>query len=308
MGKLDKIMGAMGGNIAESMGVGRAPVGPIPADPRAVPPPPSDRARGAMRSRSAMEVPLDRLERDPDQPREEFDEGALARLAESMKAKGQLQPIRVRWDESRGVYLIICGERRWRAARMAGMATMTAIVQEGTLDPGELLAVQLIENCLREDLRPVEQARAFRRLMEANGWTVSRVAEELHLSPAHVSKVLAMLDLPETVQAMVDAGQLAATTAYEIGKTESPKDQAELAARVVAEKLTRDEVRAAVKEKAGRATPAKRPRLEYTFNGIRIAISGEGITAGAEAIAAALRQVLEQVLAEAHGSDRDQAA
>jgi hypothetical protein len=76
MGKLDKIMGAMGGNIAESMGVGRAPVGPIPADPRAVPPPPSDRARGAMRSRSAMEIPLDRLERDPDQPREEFDEGA----------------------------------------------------------------------------------------------------------------------------------------------------------------------------------------------------------------------------------------
>ena len=158
-------------------------------------------------------------------------------MAESMKAKGQLQPIRVRWDESRGVYLIICGERRWRAARMAGMATMTAIVQEGMLDPGELLAVQLIENCLREDLRPVEQACAFRRLMDANGWTVSRVAEELHLSPAHVSKVLAMLDLPETVQAMVDAGQLAATTAYEIGKTESPKDQAELAARVVAEKL-----------------------------------------------------------------------
>ena len=194
-----------------------------------------------------MEIPLDRLDRDPDQPREEFDEGALTRLAESMKAKGQLQPIRVRWDEGRGIFLIICGERRWKAARMAGMATMTAIVQEGTLDPGELLAVQLIENCLREDLRPVEQARAFRRLMETNGWTVSRVAEELHLSPAHVSKVLAMLDLPETVQAMVDAGQLAATTAYEIGKTESPNDQAELAARVVAEKLTRDEVRAAVK-------------------------------------------------------------
>ena len=255
-----------------------------------------------------MEIPLDKLDRDPDQPREEFDEESLARLAASMQAKGQLQPIRVRWDEGRGVFLIICGERRWKAARMAGMATMTAIVQEGTLDPGELLAVQLIENCLREDLRPVEQARAFRRLMELTVGPSAGSLRSCTYPRPHVSKVLAMLDLPKTVQAMVDAGQLAATTAYEIGKTESPNDQAELAARVVAEKLTRDEVRAAVKEKASRATPARRSRLEYTFDGIRIAISGEGIAAGAEAIAAALRRVLEQVLAEAHGSARDQAA
>lgn len=114
------------------------------------------------KSKNAVEIPVEKLHRDPNQPREEFGDDALNRLAESMRTRGQLQPIRVRWDEGRGAYVIIAGERRWRAARMAGMATISAVVVEGDLPAAELLALQLVENCLREDLSDIEQAKAFR--------------------------------------------------------------------------------------------------------------------------------------------------
>ena len=86
-------------------------------------------------------------------------------LAESLRTRGQLQPITVYWDEGRGLYVIVCGERRWRAAKLAGMTTMTATILGRAPEPGERLALQLIENLLRSDLRPVEQAKAYRQLM-----------------------------------------------------------------------------------------------------------------------------------------------
>ena len=296
MGKLEAMRRELGGYIAESMGVGRDPYGPIALAPQIVPPPPAERARGAARSRSTMEVPIEKIDRDRDQPREEFDDEALNRLAESLKARGQLQPIRVRWDEGGGVYLIICGERRWRAAKLAGLATLTAVVHEGPIDASELLAIQMIENCLREDLRPVEQARAYRRLMEAHGWTAGRVAQELHLSPAQVSKVVAILELPEPVQALVDAGRLAATTAYEIGKADGPEEQVELAGRAVAERLTREDVREAVKAKVGARSPGKtrRDRVEYHDGGTTVIVAGEAVAAGRGGIVAALERALER--------------
>ena len=127
MGKLDELMKA-GANIDESMGAGvtRGP-GSAPPTTSATP----ARWQGVSKSKNAVEVPVDKLQPDPDQPREDFDPEALDRLAESMKARGQLQPIRVRWDEGRGAYVIVCGERRWRAAVKAGMATMSTVVIEG---------------------------------------------------------------------------------------------------------------------------------------------------------------------------------
>ena len=104
-----------------------------------------------------------------------------------------------------------------------------------------------MENCLREDLRPVEQARAFRGLINRNGWSVRQVAEELALSHSAVVKALALLDLPTAVQEHVETGGLAAATAYEISKLEDPDARAELAERVVSEGLTRAETVAAVK-------------------------------------------------------------
>jgi ParB family chromosome partitioning protein len=257
MGKLDELRNRAGGNALASLGAGRTP----PRLDAAVTPVQSDaREQGVRRSQDTAVIELDRIVRDPNQPREEFDHEALERLAESLKARGQLQPIRVRWDEGQGAYVIICGERRWRAARMAGFTSLTCVIHEGPLSEGETLAIQLIENAVREDLKPVEQARAYKALMEQSGWDGKRLAAELNVTPATVSRVLALLDLPAPVQEKVEQGALPASTAYEISKLDTPDAQTVMAELVVSEGLSKTEVVEAVKNiKAKRAPAAKRP-------------------------------------------------
>src|SRR5262245_38796009 len=120
MGKLDELLKSGGANIAESMGAGAERAGR--GEPKTSTAP--ARWQGVAKSKNAVEVPLDKIAPDPDQPREEFEPDALRRLAESLRTRGQLQPIRVRWDEGRGLYVILVGERRWRAAKMAGLPTV----------------------------------------------------------------------------------------------------------------------------------------------------------------------------------------
>jgi ParB family transcriptional regulator, chromosome partitioning protein len=253
MSKFEDLMKA-GANIDESMGAGvtRGPGSPPPATSSA-----PARWQGVGKSKNALEIPVGKVLPDPDQPREEFDEDALSRLAESLRTRGQLQTIRVRWEESRGAYVIICGERRWRAAVKAGLPTIGAIVVEGTMTPAELLAVQLVENCLREDLRPVEQSKAYRALMEQNGWSIRQLAGELALDHSAVARALKLLDLPESVQSRVERGDISTWTAYEIAKVGDAAEQEQLAARAVEEKLTRAGVVAAREHKAARPKPRK---------------------------------------------------
>src|SRR4051794_38385479 len=165
MSKLDKILASSGSNIDASMGAGRSAKPLHGATPTTSASGPA-RLQGLARSQNAAEIPVDRIERAPERPREDFNEEGLERLAQSLKTRGQLQPIRVRWDEGRGVYIIVCGERRWRAARMAGLSTLSCVIMDRPAEPGELLALQLVENALREDLRPIEQARAYKALLE----------------------------------------------------------------------------------------------------------------------------------------------
>jgi ParB family chromosome partitioning protein len=252
MGKPDEIRRSAGANIDDSLGVNRVA---RPVETSSAPP----RWQGVNKSKNALEIPVEKIIPDPDQPRESFDEEGLERLAESLRTRGQLQPIRVRWDEGRGAYVIICGERRWRAAGRAGLSTMTAIVSEGPMDPAELLSVQLIENALREDLKPIEQAKAFRSLMERNGWSARQVARELSYPQSSVAKVLELLEMPEPVQEMVESGKLAVHTAYEL-RDAPPEVQVAVADQAVAEGLTRSEVAEVVQAvKARRPVPRPRP-------------------------------------------------
>jgi ParB family chromosome partitioning protein len=125
MGKLDELRRAGSAAAAESMGAG-VPLlhGATAIGPTQVP----AHLQGVTRVKNVAQIPVEKIGPDPDQPREEFDEEALGRLADSLKARGQLQPIRVRWDEGRGLYVILVGERRWRAARMAGLPTLSAVI------------------------------------------------------------------------------------------------------------------------------------------------------------------------------------
>jgi ParB family chromosome partitioning protein len=316
MGKLDELRRSALSNIDESMGGGRNEVIPrvLGGGPRSAP----ARLQGITRSNSAAEIPLEKIVPDPDQPREEFDPEALQRLAESLKTRGQLQPIRVRWVESAERYMIVCGERRWRAAELAGLPTMSCVIADGPVSPSELLALQLVENLLREDLRPLEQAKGFKALMDANGWSGNQLAKSLGVAQPSVVRALALLELPDAIQDQVEGGTLAPATAYELSKVEDPEAQRDLAERVVTEGLNRAEVVEAVREvkateksRGGKATggkgkaskPSKPTRLPAEIKhrgngGCRVLVQTTAKTVAGDVVAA-LRELADRLEREA---------
>lgn len=256
MSRIDKFTAKLGGNIRESMGSATAGAGgPLPT-PAAGP----SQYQGITRPKEALTIPVDRIMPDPDQPRKEFDDGPLDDLAASLKARGQLQPIRVRWSQDADRWVIIAGERRYRAAVRAGIASLLCVEAKGTMTADEILEDQLVENCVREDLKPVEQAKAFRALVERRGCSYRQLAEMLNISHMAVSRAMTLLELPEDVQDRVTAGELAASVAVEVAKLDDPEEQREVAARVVSEGLNRSEAVEAVRQAANKSGRAAKGR------------------------------------------------
>ena len=258
MAKLREALAAkFGGAMQHSLGVGEddttaATTGISPGNAR-------NKFDGTRAARDARLIPVEQIMPDPGQPREDFDEESLTRLAHSLQTRGQLQPIRVRWSEDEGKWMIIAGERRWRAARQSRtIQELACIVVDRPMPPEEILHEQLVENCLREDLKPIEQAKAFQRVMEARAWSATRMAEELGISAPTVTRALALLRLPEDIQQAVDAGALPPRTAAEIGTLDNPAERRELALEALSRDMTRDQVSEAVqKRKAANGTPRK---------------------------------------------------
>lgn len=154
-----------------------------------------------------QEVPVDGIKPNPDQPRSRFDEDALAELAVSIAEVGVLQPVVLSRAED-GTLFLIAGERRWRAARKAGLDTIPAVVRGST---GHTTLVEaLIENVQRQDLTPLEEAHAYRQLLENTGMNQEQVAERVGKSRSAVSNTLRLLQLPGAVQRMIDTGRLSA--------------------------------------------------------------------------------------------------
>ena len=159
-------------------------------------------------SGSVTSLPLSEIEPDPDQPRKHFDEAALAELAASIQENGLLQPIAVRPKPLGAGYLIIAGERRWRAARLAGLDEVPALIKDVTDEQAAALA--LIENLQREDLDPIEVAEGCRQLIEKYGLTQETAAKRLGKSRSAVTNSLRLLNLPDDVRAKVSDGSLSA--------------------------------------------------------------------------------------------------
>jgi ParB family transcriptional regulator, chromosome partitioning protein len=277
MSMKDKLTAQLGDRMRASMGVGDA--GPrgtaVGATGELGPPgtntPVAGKYDGMKAFRAAKLIPLDKLTADPDQPRKAFSDEAIDRLADSLRSRGMLQPIRARWDGDLDRWVIVAGERRFRAARRAGWAEIPCITVETAMPSSEILQDQLIENCLREDLSPLEQALAFKTLMDLNGWSARRLGEELHLSHQTVGRAVALLDLPEEVRQQVAEGSIAPRTAAEIATLETPEEQKEVAERVVKEKLTRDQVAGVVREKAGKKVDRVQFKLE---DGSTVTVTG----------------------------------
>ena len=153
---------------------------------------------------SLVEIPLERIGVNPNQPRKAFDQEALAELSASIKASGIIQPVVVR---RRGDgYELIAGERRWRAARMAGLDRVPAVVRDAT--DAQSLELALVENLLREDLNPMEEAEAYQSLLAQFGWTQEELGERVGRKQSTIANALRILRLPEAIQEDLRAGRL----------------------------------------------------------------------------------------------------
>ena len=214
---------------------------------------PSDSSRRDLR-----EVPIDMIAANAEQPRRHFDQALLEELADSIRAKGVLQPIVVRPDdEAEGRFQIVAGERRWRAAQMAGLHKVPAVVR--TLTDSEVLELAIIENIQREDLNPVEEAAGYRSLIDRFGHSQEQIASALGKSRSHIANLLRLLNLPESVQEHLRAGRLTAGHARALITARDPEL---LAQKVIQRGLSVRETEALAREATRPVANKKDSRAE----------------------------------------------
>jgi ParB/RepB/Spo0J family partition protein len=227
------------------------------------------------------------------QVREHFDDAGIDGLAASLREVGQLHPIRCFLEDCKKV--VVDGERRLRAAKLLGMTSLAVIIEDKQLGDTEITQRQIIANCQREDLTPLEKARALARLIDLTGWKVGELASRIGSSPAAVSRHLALLKLPEAIQASVAAGKIPASAAYELARLDNPEEQIRLASQVATGGLTRDQL-------AGRVKARRRPERKEVRAPSRVTAhlgNGRSVTvAGQLGDLDALVETLEELLSK----------
>jgi ParB family chromosome partitioning protein len=210
----------------------------------AAPPPPAVANLG----RDYFLCPIEEVVRAPDQPRQTFDEESLQELAASIREQGVIQPLIVRQADGGG-YVIIAGERRWRAAQRAGLRQIPVIVKEAT--PAQAFELALVENLQRDDLNPIEEAEAYRRLSEEFGYTQEQLAQRVGKERSSVTNSLRLLRLPEAVRAMCASGQIQMGHARALLGCESEAAILRLARTVAARGLSVRQTEDAVRRQRG---------------------------------------------------------
>lgn len=206
-----------------------------------------------------LEVDIDLIEPNPDQPRSHFNEIKLEELAQSIKVNGLVQPILLRRVAS-GRYQLVAGERRWRAAQKAGLHKVNAVIR--SIPDAKLLELALIENIQRQELNPIEEALAYQRLIQNLGLTQDEVAKRVGKDRSSIANYLRLLKLPEKIQKMLEEELLSMGHARALLGLESENDQLRLAEEIIAGKLSVRETEQAVK----RATSSPSIRQSSTPN------------------------------------------
>ena len=201
-------------------------------------------------------LPLQKIEPNPLQPRKLFDEEELQTLADSISQHGISQPLTVRKGEN-GFYQIIAGERRWRAARLAGLRTVPVTVIEA--DDKTVLELALIENLQRQDLNPMEESMGYRQLMQEHGLTQEQVAERVNKSRPAVANALRLLSLPSSICQMITAGQLSAGHARALLVLKTQKEQERAAQKIAALQLSVRQAEVMCKNMAKAAAEPEKP-------------------------------------------------
>jgi ParB family transcriptional regulator, chromosome partitioning protein len=233
-----------------------------------------------------VEIAVDQVAPNPNQPRKTFESNSLEELAVSIRASGVIQPIIVRQTGSG--YQLIAGERRWRAARQAGLVRIPALVREAS--DAESLELALVENLLREDLNPMEESEAYRHLLEQFGWTQDHLAQRIGRDRTSIANSLRLLRLPDEIQADLRGGRLTMGHARALLALPSTAEQLKLRDEILAHdwsvRITEDSIRARETARATRRTPRRRrghsPELAALEQSLqralqtRVAIVGDG--------------------------------
>src|SRR5205809_7648423 len=207
-----------------------------------------------------IEIPVDQVEANPDQPRKSFSSEALEELAASIKSSGVIQPLIVRrYGDG---YQLIAGARRWRAAKQAGLARIPAIVRDAT--DAQSIELALVENLLREDLNPIETAQAYQKLLAEFGWTQEELAQRIGKDRTSIANALRLLRLPEEIQADLRGGRLTMGHALALLAVTSTADQLRLRDDILAHtwsvRATEDSIRALEEAVRPRDTASRQGR------------------------------------------------
>ena len=225
--------------------------------------------------KNACILPTAKIDPDLDQPRKTFPAESIARLSQSLTAVGQLVPLIVRYNEPTDRYIILDGERRYQAATLAGLFELACVV-ESEANRDTILEIQLVVNALREDVNPMEQARAWGRLADSKKMSLRDLAKMLNYDHSVIGRKISLLDLPEEIQAAIEAKEISQEMGIGLALVDDPTEQAELAERIKAGDMTRQEMRQrAAQRKAtgkGGATKPKakakpKPRTTWTYKG-----------------------------------------
>ena len=196
-------------------------------------------------SSSETTISIAKLRPSPLQPRRVFDKNSINELAESIKSKGLVQPILVRPSNTNdGEYEIIAGERRWRAAQVAQLHAIPAVIRD--LNDTESLEIAIIENVQRSDLSPIEEAAGYKKLMESYNHTQEQLSEVVGKSRSHIANIIRLLSLPQSIQDMISQGSISSGHARAIMNSAFPE---QLAERIINENLSVRATEALVKEK-----------------------------------------------------------
>jgi ParB/RepB/Spo0J family partition protein len=190
---------------------------------------------GPTRSVGVRVVHIERIEPNPEQPRMVFEQEALDELAASIREHGVLQPILVR-PLGPNTYQIVAGERRWRASKQAGLATIPALIED--IDDDTALEIAIIENLQREDLTPLDEAAMFDRMIHQHGYSIRKLADKLGKDKGYLENRLRLADAPAEIRELVSLRKDSLSHAYELMKVEDPKKRQRLAAQVARGELT----------------------------------------------------------------------
>jgi ParB family chromosome partitioning protein len=213
-------------------------------------------SEGHGRSTGVRVIPVDRIVPNPDQPRLAMDATMLEELAASIREHGVLQPILVR-PLGDNEFQLIAGERRWRASKAAGQATIPALVEE--IDDDTALEIAIIENLQREDLSPLDEAAMFDRMVKDHGYSVRKLAQKLGKDKGYLENRLRLADAPEEIRELVSLRKDTLSHAYELMKVDDVKKRKRLAAQVARGDLTLARLRDRIEGRRGRPAVAAMP-------------------------------------------------